>query len=229
MIKMKRVEKKDFSAEDLKKTYVGLLLSKIRETTPCYAAKFETNLKELKVKGSEYTENFTVFNLMKDGKIIDFEKKSFPIEYTTSGKDKATVITVNTDNEIEYSTEEEKTFHNQNIFYLRYNDPEYDYSGLYVKYFTLIDKKYHMYLNSLTNINYGDTIDDIDIYSEISVEGTDYTSINLELLDDYESAIFEHIVIFTRFSNMSPLLYGYLTLDDKIYRVVCGDFCGNNL
>ena len=109
---------------------------------------------------------------------------------------------------------------------MRYDDPEYNYNGFVNRYFG--SDTFELYLDALSILETGDTVDGIKIKSEVSIEGNDFITIDFNLVD-YESAMFEYLLIFPRYSNMSPLLYGYLTLDNKIYRVTGGDFCGNNL
>lgn len=224
MIKFDRVETKNFSAEDLKKTYIGYLLTHIREATPCYVAKFNTDLVKFNELGTEYTEEFVVFELMKNGEIINFEKKSFPFVYNTSYD--TTAITITAENEILYSEEADEELDYGKGFFMRYNDPEYNYSGFVNRHFE--SDTFELYLDALSILETGDTVDRIKIKSEVSIEGNDFITIDFNLVD-YESAIFEYLLIFPRYSNMSPLLYGYLTFDDKIYRITGGDFCGNNL
>lgn len=227
MLEIKKVDNIDFGKVDMLSGEVGKLINFAATGGSMYAIKFNTEFNNY-YKDEDYIEKISVFKLSdykpEGSKFREFKGKDFPIEFDIKEYQTDYDLFIDEDGNINLKeSDKEKFVENDliNHIFTAYTG-EHQVENFIGRYLDINDI-FRFNLENYFDIN--DTI----AFNQDSIifKSMDLKSGALDFkfnIDKDKICNFEYLIILPKKTNVSPIIYGYLTICEDIYRVAAGNY-----
>lgn len=227
MIEIKKVDSIDFGKVDMLSGEVGKLINFAATGGSMYAIKFNTQLNNY-YKDEDYIEKISVFKLStykpEGSEFREFKGKDFPIEFDIMEYQIDYDLTIDEDGNIDLKESNREEFVEDNLInhiYTAYIGEHHveNFIGRYLNVEDIFRFNLENYFNIEDIISFKEDL--IDFKSEEIKSGSLDFQFNI---NKDKVCNFEYLIILPKKTNVSPILYGYLTVDEDVYRVAAGNY-----
>lgn len=227
MLDIKKVDNIDFGKIDMLSGEVGKLINFAATGGSMYAIKFNTQFNNY-YKDEDYIEKISVFKLSdykpEGSEFREFKGKDFPIQFDISEYQVDYDLIIDENGSIDLKESEKELLSEDDVINHIYTTyiGEHQVENFIGRYLD-INNFFRFNLENYFNID--DTIA-LNGYS-IVFKSMDLKSGALDFkfnIDKDKICNFEYLIILPKKTNVSPIIYGYLSIGEDIYRVATGNY-----